>query len=92
MGVYITGGPQEWAKEFVLAATETREISINEVEDRQLPDDHGVRLPKSTKQGVVNWMTPELGDVTGRLMVTSREAAMARNFSCGTYVWGCPLG
>jgi hypothetical protein len=91
VGVYITGGPQEWAKEFVLAATETREISINEIADRQIPDDHGVRLPKSTKQGVINWMTPELGDVTGRLMVTSRDAAMARNFSCGNYVSECGL-
>jgi hypothetical protein len=91
VGVFITGGSTEWSHELILAALETREVSINQVQNDQVPDDHGTRLPKSAKQGVINWMTPEHGDVTGRLMVTSRDAAMARNFSCGTYVSECGL-
>lgn len=36
-------------------------------------------------------MTPESGDVKGRLMVTSATTAMARNYSCGTYKSLCNL-
>src|SRR5271168_2191309 len=84
VGVFInTAGSTLWASETVLAASETREVSINKLQKDQIADDQGRRLPVGAKEGVVDWMSPESGDVTGRLMVTSRSAAMARNFSCG---------
>jgi hypothetical protein len=43
------------------------------------------------KEGVADWRTPDSGKVTGRLMVTSHDRAMARNFSCGTYYGICDL-
>jgi hypothetical protein len=84
VGVFINAGPNIiWAKEMVLAASETREISINKLQSEQIPDDEGRYLPITAKEGTVDWRTPDNGDITGRLMVTSRDAAMARNFSCG---------
>jgi hypothetical protein len=75
----------------ILAASETREVSINKLQDERIPDDQGRLLPISAKGGVVDWMTPESGDVTGRLMITSRDTNLARNFSCGTYKSECQL-
>jgi hypothetical protein len=92
VGIFINAaGSTLWASETVLAASETREVSINKLQRDQIADDQGRRLPITAKEGVVDWMSPESGDVTGRLMVTSRSAAMARNFSCGTYKSECSL-
>jgi hypothetical protein len=91
VGIFISAGATLWSSEIILAASETREISINKLQREQIKDDTGARLPLAVKEGVVNWMTPDSGDVTGRLMVTSRENAMARNFSCGSYTGACQL-
>jgi hypothetical protein len=91
VGVTITSGASSWTIEFKLAPSETREISFNELEKERTKDDSGRTLPSSAKEGVVNWMSPESGDVTGRLMVTSRTHAMARNFSCGGVIVLCGL-
>ena len=91
VGVFINAGSTLWSHEMILAPSETSEISINKIREEQVPDDRGRRLPLGIFEGVVDWMTPESGDVTGRLMVTSRDAAMARNYSCGTYKSECNL-
>jgi hypothetical protein len=91
VGIFINAGSTLWSSETVLAGSETREVSINKLQRDQIPDDQGRLLSLSVKEGTVDWMTPESGDVTGRLMVTSRSRAMARNFSCGTYKSECSL-
>jgi hypothetical protein len=90
VGVFISSGAATvWEKEMMLAPSETREVSINQLQSEQIPDDQGRRIPKSLKEGVVDWRTPDSGQLTGRLMVTSHADAMARNFSCGTYYGVC---
>jgi hypothetical protein len=90
VGVFINVGPDiMWASEMFLAASETREVSINKLQSERIPDDKGRYLPITAKEGTVDWRTPESGDITGRLMVTSRDAAMARNFSCGNRTAEC---
>ncbi len=90
VGVFISSGTAiVWAKEMVLSPLETREVSINQLQSEQTPDDQGKRIPRSLKDGVVDWRTPDSGQLTGRLMVTSHDRAMARNFSCGTYYGVC---
>ena len=92
IGIFISAGSATlWASEMMLAASETREVSINQLQKEQIPDDHGRRIPISATEGVVDWRTPNSGEVTGRLMVTSQDRAMARNFSCGTYYGVCAL-
>ena len=91
VGVFITSGTSVWSKEFYLAPLETREISINKIESEQIPDDHGQRLHAQSTDGVINWMSPDPGAVTGRLMVTSRTDNMARSYSCGSSVGVCGL-
>jgi hypothetical protein len=92
VGIFISSGSTTvWDRELLLAPSETREVSINQLQRDQVPDDHGRRMPISAKDGVADWRTPESGDVTGRLMVTSHDRAMARNFSCGTYYGACQL-
>jgi hypothetical protein len=91
VGIFISAGSILWSSETILAPSETREVSINKLQREEITDDNGLHLPRSIKEGVVNWMTPDSGDVTGRLMVTSRETGMARNFSCGSYTGACQL-
>jgi hypothetical protein len=92
VGIFINSGRVTvWASEIVLAPSETREISINELQSDQIPDDHGRRIPMSATEGVADWRTPNSDTVTGRLMVTSHDRAMARNFSCGTSYSVCAL-
>jgi hypothetical protein len=91
-GIFINSGPATvWASEIVLAPLETREVSINQLQKDQIPDDHGNRIPVTAREGVADWRTPDSGQVTGRLMVTSHDKAMARNFSCGTSYSVCGL-
>lgn len=91
VGITITSGAIRWTHEFMLPALETREISLNDLEKSKIKDDKGRTLPVSAKEGVINWMSPDQGAVTGRLMVTSSTAAMARNFSCGEIVVLCHI-
>jgi hypothetical protein len=91
VGFSIISGANLWRHEFTLAAFETREISFNAIEKEKTLDDFGRTLPLTAKEGVVNWMSPESGYVTGRLMVTSRANAMARNFSCGGVIVLCGI-
>jgi hypothetical protein len=84
-GVGIAGGSSLWDKKYTLAPNETREISINELIQDRVPDEKGRVLGRSLQRGVVNWMVPDSGNATGRLMVTSRSKGMARNFSCGNF-------
>lgn len=92
VGIFISSGTKiVWASEIFIAPQETREISINDLQREQIPDDQGRRIPLSLKNGVADWRTPFSGKVTGRLMVTSHDGAMARNYSCGTYYGVCNL-
>jgi hypothetical protein len=92
VGIFISSGTTTvWTSEIVLSPSETREVSINQLQSEQIPDDHGMRIPATAKEGVADWRTPDSGQLTGRLMVTSHDMAMARNFSCGTYYGVCYL-
>ena len=88
-GVGISNGVILWDKKYTLAPNETREISINELIQDEVPDGKGQVLRPGHERGVVNWMVPDSGEGTGRLMVTSRSKGMARNFSCGQFVNPC---
>jgi hypothetical protein len=87
--VAIWNGAILWNKLYEVAPNETREISINELIADEVTDKDGKRLDPEHQSGVVNWMVPHSGDGTGRLMVTSRSLAMARNFSCGQFIVVC---
>ena len=54
-------------------------------------DDKKQVLDASRNHGVVDWMSPESGETTGRLMITSRSTMMARNFSCGSFTVVCGM-
>jgi hypothetical protein len=90
--VYIATGDQMWHKKYVLAPSETRELSIRELIHDGIKDDKGAIIASSSSSGVVFWSAgePELG--TGRLLVSSRSAISARNFSCGYTVIVCGMG
>ena len=89
--VAISNGAILWDKKYSLAPNETREISFNELIQDKVPDDKGQILSPDRPFGVVDWMVPDSGNATGRLMVTSRSNGMARNFSCGKYTILCGL-
>ncbi len=90
-GVGIWNGSILWDKKLTLAPEETREISFNQLIQDNVPDDKGQVLTPNYPRGVVNWMVPESGEGTGRLMVTSRSQALARNFSCGQFIVICGM-
>ena len=89
--VSISNGEILWNNLYTLAPNETREISINELIQDKIPDRKGKVLVPDLRSGTVNWMVPDPGEGTGRLMVTSRSRGMARNFSCGNFVVVCYL-
>lgn len=88
-GVGVSNGAIVWDKKYTLVPYETREISINELIQDEVPDDKGQILSPLHTSGVVNWMVPDSGEGTGRLMVTSHSQAIARNFSCGNFIVVC---
>jgi hypothetical protein len=90
--VYIATGDQMWHKKYVLAPSETRELSIRELIHDGIKDDKGAVIGASSRSGVAFWSAgePELG--TGRLLVSSRSAVSARNFSCGYTIIVCGMG
>ncbi|MGA2170617.1 MAG: hypothetical protein ABSG62_20705 [Terracidiphilus sp.] len=88
-GVGISNGAILWDKKYTLAPNETREISFNELIQDKVPDGKGLILSPERQSGVVNWMVPDSGEGTGRLMVTSRPRVLARNFSCGQFIEPC---
>ena len=88
-GVGISNGAIVWDKKYTLAPYETREISFNQLIQDKVKDDNGQTLSSDRQRGAVNWMVPDPGEGTGRLMVTSHSGAQARNFSCGNYVVVC---
>lgn len=88
-GVGVSNGEIQWGKKYTLAPYETREISINELITDHVKDEKGQVLSANREEGTVNWMVPDSGEGTGRLMVTSFSRAMARNFSCGIYIVAC---
>ena len=90
VGVFVTGKKSSWTTELHLAPLETREISINALEAEGTPDKDGHLLGRE-ESGVVNWVSPDSGRVTGRLMVTSRAEGMARNFSCTSHTIICRM-
>ncbi len=87
--VAVWNGTMLWDKTYYLDASETLEISFNQLIRDKVKDDRKQVLDPAFKSGVVNWSTPNGGDATGRLMVTSRKAVMARNYSCGSYIVPC---
>ena len=90
--VQIIAGSANWKKTYILASNETREISINQLIADGTKDDEGHSIGSSNRIGVVYWSTGEPKRGTGRLLVSSRSAVLARNFSCGyTYVV-CGMG
>ncbi len=90
-GVGISNGAIVWDKKYTIAPYETREISLNELIDDEVKDDRGQVLNPFRTNGVVNWMVPDSGEGTGRLMVTSHSRALARNFSCGQFIVVCGM-
>jgi hypothetical protein len=88
-GVGISNGAIVWDKKYTLAPYETREISFNELIRDKVQDGNGQILRADLQRGAVNWMVPDSGEGTGRLMVTSHSRALARNFSCGSFIVVC---
>lgn len=87
--VGISNGAILWKKLYTLTANETREINFNQLIQDKIKDDDGQILAPDQQRGVVNWMVPDSGEGTGRLMVTSHSQAQARNFSCGQFIVVC---
>lgn len=88
-GVGISNGLIVWDKKYTLSPFETREININELLLDRVKDDKGQILDPKYRSGAANWMVPDSGEGTGRLMVTSHSRALARNFSCGNFIVVC---
>ena len=91
IGVFINSGTTVWRRETMLAPFQTIDLSINELVRNRVADDSGSVLSAAVTQGVIDWNSPENGDVTGRLLVADPTTAMARNYSCGTYTGVCSL-
>jgi hypothetical protein len=81
--VVIVAGGILWQKAYQLKPMQTKALSILDLARRQSKDDKGAILPKDIWSGQVQWHVPNRNAGKGRLLQSNREAAMARNFSCG---------
>jgi hypothetical protein len=89
--VRIAAGTSTWEKRYVLAPSETRELSINQLMHEGIKDDTGRVLGSDANVGVAYWSTIDPGRGTGRLLVSSRSAVAAHNFSCGNTLVVCGI-
>ena len=89
--VAFSAGGITWSKAYTLASMQTEAISIRALIANQVKDDFGVVLPRSATSGEVGWFSNQPGVGKGRLLQSNRDAAMARNFSCGDIYVLCGL-
>ncbi len=86
--VNIAAKKARWQKYYTLAANETRHISINALIRSREKDRDGASLPADAMSGEISWFTPNSGEGSGRLLVSSLTG-QARNFSCGYNIVLC---
>ncbi len=87
--LHVDGAGETWEKRYTLAAGETRQVSIREIESKAVKDDHGKTLGPEAQSGVVYWSASDPGKVKGRLLVSSKAEVAADNYSCGYTVVAC---
>ena len=78
----ILNGKALWQKLIKLSPLETIALSMNDLIKNQVRDDRKGILPADLVEGEIIWTMSDPKTVTGRLLVSNRIAAMARNFSC----------
>lgn len=90
--VLVNSGKQLWQNHYMLAPMETKAISIRSIVEKEIADENGKKLEKTTISGQVGWWTrlPKWGK--GRLMVSSPQNGMARSYSCGNCAALCNFG
>jgi hypothetical protein len=88
--VMISSLGQTWQKIYKLRSMETLSINLRNLIQTQLKDGSGKALPKLSVSGSVSWFTTGPGIGAGRLLLSSRDSAMARSFSCFYYSVLCP--
>lgn len=77
----------QWNQHLVLAAFETKNISINDLIRNKTPDIHGRIIPESTRSGTAIWRTEGPGIGSGHVLVRNDNNSTGENFSCDqTYV------
>ena len=81
-GKYII--TQIWSKRYQVTPFATRQLSLNQIIGDQVKHDNGNTLDPRYREGVVAWSTANAAEGKGRLLLSNRGSAMARNFSCYT--------
>jgi hypothetical protein len=87
--VAISGGTALWQQKYQLAALETKTLDIGNLIATQAKDENGHTLPANATAGVAQWFTPNVGQGSGRLLVSQPTTGLARNFACQTAVSFC---
>jgi hypothetical protein len=80
-----TGGSILWNKTYALQSMETRQISIRDLIQNNVPDDSERTIPAGSASGIVDWFSFQRGVTKGRILQSDATTGMARNFSCGEY-------
>jgi hypothetical protein len=82
-----------WLKMYDLAPNETKAISIGDVIAAGTKDEGGFVTAKTISSGEVAWWAPNDGspDVAGRVVQVDSDGTIARNFSCGDYIYLCEI-
>ncbi len=83
-GVQLTiyAGQAVWTKKLLLAPSATMAISLNEIIQKQQPDDKGKVLPPSSSHGLVTWSSLSKPRVFGKLVQLDEGTDIARTFAC----------
>ena len=84
--VAISAGTALWQQ---LAALETKTLDIGSLIAAQTRDENGHTLPANSTAGVARWFTPNVGQGSGRLLLSQPSTGLARNFGCQTAMSFC---
>jgi 3D (Asp-Asp-Asp) domain-containing protein len=82
--VAISAGTALWQQRYQLAALETKTLDIGSLVATQTKDENGNVLPANAAAGVAHWFTPNVGQGSGRLLLSQPTTGLARNFGCQT--------
>lgn len=72
----------QWNQHLMLAAFETKNISINDLIRNKTPDIHGRVIPEATVSGTAIWRTEGSGIGSGHVLVRNDNNSTGENFSC----------
>lgn len=81
----IHTGRAVWTKQLHIPPLTTTAVSINEIIEKQLPDDKGNRLPVNSSTGIITWSSLANPRIFGKLVRLDEITQSSRTYACSQF-------